>query len=211
MTSLLLKLVGHNDDKNITIDKENITMTDIFSYLTDNNIFMNEISKIIFINNGKNITNDISTTFNGTNEYPLIIHIFTNNLEIKNKIIKNIFNLNVNINITKEYEDISKDEINANNLKLIELFSDNDFVYLLNIIKNKPNLLNKVSGYLTNGNIINNIVEINNDDFKYHNELIQLLELLNKLNKTYDENELKNIIQHFEGNLNLSLRYVLNK
>ncbi len=215
MTTVSLKLVGYNNDKLIKINKENITMLDIFSYLTEHEMHMNEISQIMFINNGKNITNDISTKYNGTDENPFIIHIFTNKLEIKNEIIKHVFtNPNSsNIDSEKDYENVSEEETYNNNLKIIELFSDNDFVILLNIIKNKPDLLNKVSSYLTNGNIINNFttIEINNDDFKYPNQLIQLIELLNKLNKEYNEHELKQILYNFEGNLNLSLRYLLNK
>ena len=46
-------------------------------------------------------------------------------------------------------------------------------------------------------------------EFKYNDELIQIVELLNKLNKEYNENKLKSIINHFEGNLNLSIRYII--
>ncbi len=214
MTTISLKLVSYNIDKLININKDSITMLDIFSYLMENGMLMTEISQIMFINNGKNITNDLVTLFNGTAENPLIIHIFTNKLEIKNEIIKQIF-----MNDVPPYEEInsneiSQDEINTivseNNIKTIELFADKDFVYLLNICHNKPELINKVSSYLTNGNITNfEIKEINN--FNYENEFIKLVELLNSINKQFDENELKSTLQHFEGNLNLSLRYILNK
>jgi hypothetical protein len=207
MTKVSFKLVGYNIDTLININKDSITMLDIFSYLMENGMLMTEISQIMFVNNGKNITNDVLTLFNGTDEYPLIIHMFTNKVEIKNEIIKHIFN-NDN-NDVPPYEEINSND-NRNNIKIIELFADKDFVYLLNICHNKPELINKVSSYLTNGNITNfEIKEINN--FNYENEFIKLVELLNSINKQFDENELKSIIQHFEGNLNLSLRYILNK
>jgi hypothetical protein len=211
MTTISLKLVSNDIDKLININKDSITMLDIFSYLMENGMLMTEISQIMFINNGKNITNDVLTLFNGTDKHPLIIHMFTNKLEIKNEIIKHIF-----MNDAPPYEVINshEEEINTivskNNIKTIELFADKDFVYLLNICHNKPELINTVSSYLTNGTITNfEIKDINN--FNYENEFIKLVELLNSINKQFDENELKSIIQHFEGNLNLSLRYILNK
>jgi hypothetical protein len=229
MTTISLKLVGNQINKLIKFDKDNITILDIFSYLVNNGMLFNEISQIMFINNGKNINNDTTTLFNGTDEYPLVIHMFTNNQKIKNEIIKHIFKENneeapsnndspeIEFHDSFEqpnddYEEISQEEINQNNLKLVELFSDKDFVYLLNILINKPELINKASSYILNGNIINNfeIKEIK-EEFKYTIQLNQILELLNKLDIKYNKNELKYIINHFDGNLNLSLRYILNK
>ncbi len=218
MTTVLLKIVGYHVDKLIKINKDNISIVDIFSYLMEHNMIMNEILQIMFINNGNNITQNISTLYNGTDDNPLIIHMFTNKLEIKNEIIKNIFSED-GVPPYEEINDnsqISQEEMNTivskNNIKLIELFSDKDFVYLLNICYNKPELINKVANYVTNGNISSvEIKQINNEEFNYQNEYSQLIELLNSINKHIDENKLKSIIQHFEGNLNLSLRYILNK
>jgi hypothetical protein len=243
MTTVSLKLVGYNIDKSIKFDKENITILDVFSYLLNNEMLFNEISQIMFINNGKNINNNTTEIYTGTDEYPLVIHMFTNNFKKKKEVIKHIFNNeetelpknfesgdslmipessnlsessdspNVEFHDTyNDYEEITQEETNQNNLKLIELFSDKDFVYLLNILINKPELINKASSYILNGSIINNFeIKEFNDEFKYDNQLTQILELLNKLNKEYNENELKFIINKFEGNLNLSLRYILNK
>ncbi len=238
MTTVSLKLVGNSNDILIKIAKDEITVLDIISFFLENNMPMTQISQIMFINNGKNITNDTSAVFTGTDENPLIIHLFTNRLEIKNEIIKYIFSndesnelnelnglIQLDIppysiceanrightDINTDYEDISKEETNKNNLKLVELFSDKDFVYLLNIIINKPELINKATNYILNGNISSEIKIINEDEFKYPNELSQLFELLNTINKELDVSQLKSIIQHFEGNLNLSLRYILNK
>jgi hypothetical protein len=246
MTTVSLKLTGYSNDKLIKFDKDDITILDIYSYLIDNEMLFNEISQIIFINNGKNINNDTSTLYTGTNEYPLVIHLFTNSLKIKNEVIKCIFknrndtellephNLselsespevefhdvidNIKSNDSdndysdNNFEEVSEEETNQHNLKLIELFSDKDFVYLLNILINKPELINMASSYILNGSVINNF-ELKEfiGEFKYDTQLAQILELLNKLNKEYDENELKFIINNFEGNLNLSLRYILNK
>ncbi len=255
MTTVSLKLVGNNINKLINFDKDYITILDIFSYLVNNEMLFNEISQIMFIKNGKNINNDISALYNGTKENPLVIHMFTNSLKIKNEIIKHIFEDNndsynsdeshnssessessdssespespespdssnlcesrVEFHDTidnNDSEEILQEETNQNNLKLIELFSDKDFVFLLNILINKPELINKASCYILNGSIINNFeIKEFNGEFKYDSQLTQILELLNKLDKEYNENELKFIINNFEGNLNLSLRYILNK
>jgi hypothetical protein len=213
MTTVSLKLVGYHIDKLIKFDKNDITILDIYSYLIDNEMIFNEISQIMFINNGRNINNDTSALYNGTDEYPLVIHMFTNSLKIKNEVIKNIFKNNDDNNtVDNDVEESLQEDTNQNNLKLIELFSDKDFVYLLNILINKPELINKASSYILNGSIINNFeIKEFNGEFKYDIQLTQILELLNKLNKEYNENELKYIINNFEGNLNLSLRYILNK
>ncbi len=240
MTTVSLKLVGYPNDKIIKINKDKITILDIYSYLVDNEMLFNEISEIMFINNGINIKNDTSRLFEGTDDYPLNIHMFTNNPKIKNEIINHIYNKGTDniIMVSSEepdepfmdanethidthndthndthydYEEISQEEINKNNEKIVELFSDNDFVYLLNIFIKKPELINKVASYVSNGNIINTKMKEIDGEFKYTNELAQIIELLTKLNKEYDESELKSIINNFEGNLNLSLRYILNK
>jgi len=248
MTTVLLKLVGYSNNKLIKYYKDTITILDIFSYLLDNEMLFNEISQIMFINNGKNINNDTSASYNGTDEYPLVIHMFTNKLKLKNEIIERVFKNDDETELSKSpevselrdlskspdlsdlydlsdspeiefhdtnesnFEEISLKETNQNNLKLIELFSDKDFVYLLNILINKPELINMASSYILNGSVINNFeVKEFIGEFKYDTQLAQILELLNKLNKGYNENELKFIINNFEGNLNLSLRYILNK
>lgn len=223
MTTVSLKLVGNTNDIIIHSDEDFITMSDIFNYLMNKGLSFDEISKIMFVNNGNNITNDMENTFTGTDDEPLVINMFTPYSDVKAEIIKCIYSSdnksdnksddnNSDINQNDYHDDISQEEITKNNLKTIELFSDKDFSYLLNICLNKPELLNKVSNYITNGNISFKVKEINKEDFKYKKEYPELLELLNKLNINID-NEIfgMSILQHFEGNLNLSLRYILNK
>ena len=218
MTTVSLKLVGNTNDIIIHSDEDSITMSDIFNYLMNKGLSFDEISKIMFVNNGNNITNDMENTFTGTDEDPLVIHMFTPYSNVKDEIIKCIYSSdNKSDNHKDDNQDInhndniSQEEITKNNLKTIELFSDKDFSYLLNICLNKPELLNKVSNYITNGNISFEVKEINKEDFKYQREYPELLELLNKLDINIDNEILgMSVLQHFEGNLNLSLRYILN-
>ena len=217
MTTVCLKLVGSNNDKTITFKKDSITILDIFTYLMEHNLLFNEISKIMFINKGNNITNDTLATYYGTDENPLIIHIFINDIDIKNEILREIFNdspIDINQMDSNDKEiKISQEDINKNNSDIIKLFSDKDFTFLLNICLNRPELFNTVSSYIINGNITNEIININDDDFKYKDEFEQLLELLKQLNINVEnekELKIKSIIQHFNGHLNLSLRYILH-
>jgi hypothetical protein len=205
---ITLKLVGTNKEINININTsiDNASIVDIFNYLMENNLSYDEVSKLMFINNGTNISND--TNYKLTNES--IIHIFINDFDIKKELLKYIFNKE---DIKEEHDDNHFDDDNQNdsNDNIIKLFSDNDFTYLLKICLTKPDLINKVSSYLLNGNITTEIKTISDNDFKYNDIYLQLVELLNKLNITKDEIEMKSVVQHFDGNLNLSLRYLITK
>ena len=210
MTSVLLKLVSNSIEKLININKPSINIRDIFSYLISNEMLFTEIEQIMFINNGKNITKDANILLYGTDEDPVIIHMYTNNLKLKEELLKRLFLYKIPDKENDDEEKISPEEQNDNNLKTIKLLSDKDFVYLLNIIINKPELINLASSFIINGNIVKKFkIEEIKGEFKYNDELIQIVELLNKLNKEYNENKLKSIINHFEGNLNLSIRYII--
>lgn len=220
MTTVSLKLVSNTNDSLIYIKKDSINIFDVFNYLMEKGLSFDEISKIMFVNKGKNITDDTETLYTGTEDDPLVIHMFTQFSNVKDEIIKCIYSSddnpsldlkpsnNLDIESEDDYDEVSQEEINKNNLKTIELFLDKDFTYLLKICLNKPDLLNTVSNYITNGNISSEIKDINKEDFKYQNEYKELQELLDKLDIN-NEILLMSILQHFEGNLNLSLRYVL--
>ena len=226
---ITLKLVGTFKETkiniNTSINTNDVSIVNIFNYLMENNLSYDEVSKLMFINNGTNISNDID--YKLSNES--IIHIFINDINIKKELLKHIFNTE---DIKEEHDDNqfdsnhseyesdsesnhSESESNDNhsdfNDNIIKLFSDNDFTYLLKICLTKPDLINKVSSYLSNGNITTEIKNIDENDFKYNDTYLQLVELLNKLNITKDEIEMKSVVDHFDGNLNLSLRYLLTK
>jgi hypothetical protein len=194
-----LKLVGSSEECFIDIDKTELTLSDIYNYLIENNLSYDEVSKMMFIHNGEHISNIINII-----DEQITIHIFIKDIDIKNELIKNIFNADS----IESYSD-SFEVDNKKNDEIIKLFSDNDFTYILKLCIDKPDLINTVLNYLLNGNITTEINKIKNEEFKYNDMYVHLVELLNKLNINKDENELKSIIQHFEGNLNLSLRYVL--
>jgi hypothetical protein len=201
-----LKLVGSNDETNIIIDNDEVSIVDIFNYLMENNLSYDEVSKIMFIHNGKNISNDTNYILNEND----IIHIFTNNVKVKNELNKYIFNKELEEQDDIEFEKLSIEETIQHNDEIIKLFSDTDFTYLLKICLTKPELINKVSCYLSNGDITTEIKHTD-IDFKYNDVYLQLIEILEKINIKKDESEIKSVIQHFNGCLNLSLRYLLTK
>jgi hypothetical protein len=230
MTTISLKLVGNYNEIIINNEKNEITILDIFNYLLKNNLSFNEVTKIKFIHNGKNITDDTCAKYKGTDSEPFILHMYTNSSDVKVEILKNIYNYNqdklskyINLEPNNDNDnqtegsdynnsDIIPEEINKQNDEVIKLFSDKDFTYLLKICLEKPELINTVTSYITNGNITFQIKILEQDEeFNYTNEYIKIIELLNQMNINIDDNNyIKSIIQHFEGHLNLSLRYILN-
>jgi hypothetical protein len=209
-----LKLVGNNEETNIHIDKDTFTITDIFNYLMEHDLSFNEVSKIMFIHNGKDISNDTNIIV----EENINIHLFVRDIKVKNELLIHIFNKETNFLDVENYSnELSEEDVNKHNKSIIELFNDNDFTYLLKICLTKTDLINKVSSYLLNGDITTEIKKINIDDFSYeyyNDTYLQLNEILNKHNLLINkktELEIKSVIQHFEGNLNLSLRYLLTK
>lgn len=198
-----LKLVGTNEETNININNDRYKDSDIFTYLIENNLSYNEVSKIKVFSNGRTILNDPNNVTVVAEGIIPIIHIHTTDTSIKSELIKHVFNKSTDVEPEIVYN------VDEHNKEIIKLFSDNDFTYLLKICLTKPDLINKVSGYLLNGNITTEIKKINNDEFKYDEIYIKLIEMLNSLNINKDENDIKSVLQHFEGNINLALRYLL--
>ncbi len=201
-----LKLVGSNEETDININSDRYTITDIFNYLMEHNLSYDEVSKIKFFCNGKNISNDINTINIVAEDIIPKIHMYVNDDFIKNELIKYIFNNEVK----EDYEELTSEENNKHNEEIIKLFSDSDFTYLLKICLTKPELINKVSSYISNGNITTEIKNIQNDEFKYPEIYIKIINILEKLNIFKNELEIKSIINHFEGNINLTLRFVFS-
>jgi hypothetical protein len=151
----------------------------------------------------------------------MIIYIFTVDSKLKKELISNLFSSDSNMpgsppayeyNLSSSDDDNESDtdeELTNNNDVPIELFKDNDFRTLLKICLSKPDLINVVSSYLISGNIIEEIKEIELDEFTFNEEYNIINNLLTELNIIKDELEVKQIINHFNGHINLSVRYIL--
>jgi len=187
-----------------------------------------EENKIIFI-----FINDIRI------KHELINKIFTNILNLNQKdsnLPQKYENNNGNFNKTKHSTTVSKKlnnlpleddeeelyypsngEIQEINNKIIDNFKNKDFVNLLRICINKPDLLKMVNAYLVNGDTTENLddLTINYKKFKYideYNYIIEFLsnDLLIQINADLEQ-KIKNILDYNNGHLNLTLRYILSK
>ena len=99
-------------------------------------------------------------------------------------------------------------------------FEDPDFVTLLRICNTKPQLLGLVNNYMISGTIVEpltsdnkstdglsteQIPTIDSTEFKYDEELAMLEKL------GYSGDMVKSVITHFNGHLNLCIRYLNQK
>ena len=152
-----------------------------------------------------------------------IIYIFTNDEFSKEILCKTFLKFGNDLTDKKEKKlnsllekELDEDHILETadmdniNEELIKDFKDKDFIFLLNILKNRPELFDKLYQYLSLGDIVDQkefeefIFE--ESEFNFEKELISLL----NLNLDESENTLKKVLMYFKGHLNLSLRYILN-
>lgn len=166
--------------------------------LKDNNeIFNIEENKIVYLfsndDNVKKILNDLFLKFGED---------LSNNEKKLNSVLEQAIE---STHILKE-EDMK--EINQN---IIEELNDPDFMKLLSLSKNRPELFDKLYQFLGNGDIVDNeeFSNFNYDtsEFRYNLEL----ETLQKLSLNTDDEIMKKILMFFSGHLNLSLRYIMNE
>ncbi len=201
MSTIILKLVGQlKNDYIIKSSTFDFKIADLKKCLSVKNILEEEFNKIRFISNGSTI-NDFEEELVSHEKPEIIIYLFVTDKELLNKIILNIF--------TNEIEQDNISVINTN-INTIEQFKDPEFLLLLRICIFKPEYFNKISNYITNGNISYKIKMISEEDFTYHTELEELKLILLNINIHKYDMQLISILQHFEGNINMSLRYIIS-
>jgi hypothetical protein len=194
MATINLKLVGLNTNNYIIkTSSYNFFIRDLKNIFNSKNITNDDINNIKIISNGI-VINDFTDSLVSIEVPEVIIYLHANSIELLEKI-------NMNLNPASE---------NLYNKEIIELFKDKTFVTLLRICKEKPDYLNKVASYISNGNITTSIHTIDKSIFKYHQELIILKNIIQELNYKIDDNIMWSILQHFEGNINMSLRFILS-
>ncbi len=201
MATVILKLVGQlKNDYIIKTSSFEFTIDDLKKCLKSKNISEEEFEKIKLISNGSTLNN--SNNLLTIDKTDITIYLLVTEKELLTKLIFNIFNDTLN----EELNELSMDTNNHT----IELFKDPYFLTLLRICISKPDYLNKVANFITNGNISYKINTINREDFNYHAELEKFKTMLLNINIHDDELELMSILQHFDGNINLSLRYIIS-
>ena len=214
MVIIILKL--QENEYNIIWDKSTFTLLDIYMNLVEKGITLQQLDCIEFKYNDSIITNHVVDYDIDADAPPIIIWLLINDDIIKQDYIKYTQSIEDTIpedtipENTIQEDTIPEDTIKDINLKTLELFQEPDFKELLRIVITKPHLLNKVSSYIANGDISSEI-EISYDIVDYNTEYLQIIELLNSIEIDYDKHNImiKSTIKHFNGHINLSLRYIL--
>jgi len=224
MFTTIFKLVGyeiasgmHDYKVNMNDETENnmrlMDMKNIIdSFTVPGVIEMDIIKDIRFIYRGStlSLSNPISTLPLPECE-TIVIHVFVSSMEIREKLVENIFITLKSFLPKKDEPEVMTDEIiNNMNTNIVTLFSDKDFVDLLRIILNKPHLLNIASSYIQHGNV----VEVKTSDihnFTYTSQYDTIMDILTKLKVHIEgiEDEVKILLCHFKGHINLTLRSLL--
>jgi len=227
MFTTIFKLVGYDiasgiHDYKVTMDdkaENNIRYMDmkniIDSFTVPGVIEMDTIKDIRFIYRGTTLSIDSSSKIEL--RLPecetIVIHVFASSMEIREKLVNNIF-ITLKSFLPKKEEPIVMTDsiINSMNTNIVTLFSDTDFVNLLRIILNKPHLLNIASSYIQHGNVVE--IKISDSDeitFTFMEQYNTVMDILKKLNVNIEgiEDEVKNLLCHFKGHINLTLRSLL--
>ena len=221
MFTTIFKLVGYDivsgmHDYKVTMNDEtenNMRLMDmkniIESFTVPGVIEMDIIKDIRFIYRGSTLScsNPVSTLPLPECE-TIVIHVYVSSMEIRERLVENIF---ITLKSFLPKKEVMTDEIiNSMNTNIVTLFSDKDFIDLLRIILNKPHLLNIASSYIQHGNV----VEVKTSDisnFTYTSEYDIVIDILTKLKVNIEgiEDEVKILLCHFKGHINLTLRSLL--
>ena len=221
--SVKLKLVGTNkiNDKNIIIEGiEEINIEYLENFFGEYNITKDEIKQTRFITDSEPMKDK---TYPVHKNKIRNLYVYTNISKVKEKYEK-IFNekgcvenknnqknnpLNKKLCIRIEEDHIlSKSDINEINKDIFKVIEDNDFKFLLNIYRNKPELFDILYKYVNTGDIVEKVnlkAENINDDFEFNEEL----KLIKALEMNIDDNYISNVLNHFNGHVNLTLRYII--
>lgn len=205
MGKVKLNIVGYSHSYILEQEYETITLKDIYRYLINKDILLKKLTECKFIHSGQLLelnkqSFDISDTIN--------IYMVIQDGEFKNDVIMKLFNLNLDTELNDTNEEVETVEIKT---ELCDYFKDEDFINLLKIVKTKPRYLQMVSSYLSHGDIIEdiNFDDINIENFEYDVELNILNNDLRPNIQDWDEIKVKKLLVNYEGNVNLTSRYIL--
>jgi hypothetical protein len=229
MFTIIFKLVGYDissgeHDYKVTIDEPHSFLTEkhiIDSFTIPGVIDIDTINMIRFIYKGATLSFD-KTHILVENGDDITIHVFTSFMDIRRKLVENIFislkifleeknslEEEISHEMIEEKEIMTDDVIQEMNNNIVKLFSDKDFTDLLRIILNKPHLLNIASSYIQHGDVVK--VDSVASDFTYIEQYDKVIDIMEKLNVDIIgfEDEIKSLLFHFKGHINLTLRSIL--
>ena len=142
-----------------------------------------------------------------------LIYIFSMDPEVKKKLIS-IFTKeisNIESKVLEKPLPFSEVKINDNiiqksNTETVELFKDDDFLRLLYVYKNNPNMFKIFSSYITSGNVIIDKEKFSDSE---KTDFSEELEVIKKLDIGVSDDNILETLKRFNGHLNLSLRFLL--
>ena len=207
---IIFKLIGCGSSSPIELKKDivgNIKLNDMESIFPI--LDSSDIPNIRFIANKVPMTSDTLIEINS--EELLVIYIFTNILDIQNKLLKIFIKEELpsvkNTDIEEERKNpiLDDETVLKINKKTIELFSNPNFRKLLDIWQNDPNVFSDFFPYINKGNIVNIDIPENSKDKMFDEEIKHLNEL--GINKNSDI--LRDCLRKYNGNLNFTIREIL--
>jgi hypothetical protein len=224
---IIFKLIGNIKLKVLEIKYDIngiVRLSSIISIFKNYGIPSENFEHIKFIVESEHLNND-SKFFEVSDNYNLIVFIFTSKKEINDKLIK-IFSKNNDINevddidddiddeeltksivdkIEEEIPELSQDIINSNNTKTLELFENPNFKHLIKIYFNEPNIFKTFLQFISHGDITNMTIPISNQEKDYSAEI----EHIKSLGITESDEVILHFLKKYNGHINLSLRAFL--
>ena len=226
---IIFKLIGNIKLKVLEIKydiNEIVRLSSIISIFENYGIPSENFEHIKFIVESEHLINN-SKFFEVSDNYNLIVFIFTSKKEINDKLIK-IFSKNNNIdyiNYIDEVDDIddeeltksivdkieekipelSQDIIDSNNTKTLELFENPNFKHLVKIYFNEPDIFKTFLQFISHGDITNMTIPIINEEKDYSVEIKHI----KSLGITESDEVILHFLKKYNGHINLSLRAFL--
>lgn len=195
MSLVNLHVIGSNSIITVMEDVLSFTLKNIYVNLMRYGFKLKDLMKCNYIFSGKKIEINKVYDINKNSD----IYVLISDESFKNNFIKKFEKLELE-DYDEEYND-----------KLCEYFEDSNFIKLLDIVKKNPEYLQLVNAYLSNGDIKEkiDIDNINTDDFNYNNEYKILQDKLSVNLDNWDETLVKKLLNEYNGNVNLTARYLL--
>ena len=151
--------------------------------------------------------------------YNIFVFVFNQEIRKKLEIIFTTYgseSINIDEPVTQTENEsfvLTRENIELMNEQTLLLFSDPDFIIILNIYKRKPELFNLLSNYIQNNDIIDALIsdktidQISEEEKEYYTKLsIKIMDL----NLNIPENIIIENLIKFSGHLNLTIRSILN-
>ena len=196
----------------------NINLTSIHNFFMSHGINQEVIYQTIFSINSEQIKDPIKIySIDPNNIYIILMDDQQNNQQIY-ELFLTIGTPKMDDEICqpitqKEPIKLSSEIINKINKETLILFTDPDFINILSIYKRKPELFNILSNYIQNNNISESFLvnkdidELTNDEQKYYTDLsLNILDL----NLGVSQNIILDKLIKYSGNLNLTIRSIIN-